>query len=171
MIGGCYNYGDAPMKDLITIDEVCKIAKVSKPTVYRRVKQGSFPKPKKIASENKRGPKKVNRWERGEVMGWLLKGNDPKWLSQPVKDVKASTAKLKKAPVTEEELAPELKPRLGALFTDKQLPPDVAARLAEGATDLYDYEPVEEPSKTKRYMAQAVIGALLAGIAYMIFYG
>jgi Predicted transcriptional regulator len=35
------------MKDLLTIDEVAQIAKVSKPTVYRRVKNGDFPKPKK----------------------------------------------------------------------------------------------------------------------------
>jgi predicted DNA-binding transcriptional regulator AlpA len=157
------------MKDLITIDEVCTIAKVSKPTVYRRVKLGSFPKPKKVNRTGERGPKKVNRWERGEVMGWLLKGNDPNWMKQPVKDIKEACAKVDKAPVTEEELAPELKPRLTALFSDAQLPPDEAARLNEGASDLYDYEPVKEPSKTTRYLAQAAIAALLAGIAVMYF--
>ena len=157
------------MKDLITIDEVCEIAKVSKPTVYRRVKQGTFPKPKKIKAPNARGPNKVNRWERGEVMGWLLKGNDPKWLNQPVKDIKAACAKLDKAPVTNKELAKELEPGLNALFGKEALQPDDAARLAEGATDLYDFEPVEEPSKTKRYIAQAFIAALLAGIAVMLF--
>jgi|DEB0MinimDraft_6_1074348.scaffolds.fasta_scaffold15897_6 predicted DNA-binding transcriptional regulator AlpA len=157
------------MKDLITIDEVCEIAKVSKPTVYRRVKQGTFPKPKKVPSTAARGPKKVNRWERGEVMGWLLKGNDPKWLKQPVKDIKESCAKLDKAPITHKELATAMEPGLNALFGKEALQPDDAARLAEGATDLYDFEPVEEPSKTKRYIAQAVIGALLAGIAVMLF--
>ena len=157
------------MKDLINIDEVCTIAKVSKPTVYRRVKQGTFPKPKKVPSTAARGPKKVNRWERGEVMGWLLKGNDPNWMKQPVKDIKAACANLDKAPVTRLELAKELEPGLNALFGKEALQPDDAARLAEGATDLYDFEPVEEPSKTKRYIAQAVIGALLAGIAVMLF--
>ncbi|MGA0426615.1 MAG: helix-turn-helix transcriptional regulator [Alphaproteobacteria bacterium] len=157
------------MKDLITIDEVCEIARISKPTVYRRVKMGTFPKPKKIKAPNVRGPNKVNRWERGEVMGWLLKGNDPKWLSQPVKDLKASTAKLKKAPITSGELAKELEPGLNALFGKEALQPDDAARYGEGATDLYDYEPVEEPSKTKRHVAQAVIVALLIGVAVMIF--
>ena len=142
------------MKDLITIDEVCAIAKVSKPTVYRRVKQGTFPKPKKIKAPNARGPNKVNRWERGEVMGWLLKGNDPNWNKQPM---------------THKELATAMEPGLNALFGKEALQPDDAARLAEGATDLYDFEPVEEPSKTKRYIAQAVIGALLAGIAVMLF--
>ena len=157
------------MKDLITIDEVCEIAKVSKPTVYRRVKQGTFPKPKKVPSTAARGPNKVNRWERGEVMGWLLKGNDPKWLNQPVKDIKAACAKLDKAPVTNKELATAMEPGLNALFGKEALQPDDAARFAEGANDLYDFEPVEEPSKTKRYIAQAFIAALLAGIAVMLF--
>ena len=159
------------MKDLINIDEVCEMAKVSKPTVYRRVKQGTFPKPKKVASNNARGPKKVNRWDRSEVMGWLLKGNDPNWMKQPVKDIKAACAKVDKAPITSAELAKELEPGLNALFGKEALQPDDAARLAEGATDLYDFEPVEEPSKTKRYMAQAVVAALLAGIAVMLFNG
>ena len=129
------------MKNLITLDDVCKIAKVSKATVYRRVKLGSFPKPQKVNRSGERGPKKVNRWERGEVMGWLLKGNDPNWMKQPVKDIKAACAKVDKAPVTEEELAPELN----------------------------DYEPVEEPPKTSRYLVQAVLAALLAGIAVRYF--
>jgi len=157
------------MKDLITIDEVCAIAKVSKPTVYRRVKNGTFPKPKKVPSTAARGPKKVNRWERGEVMGWLLKGNDPEWVKQPVKDLKESTKKLKHAPVTAKELATELEPGPNALFGKEALQPDDAARFAEGATDLYDFEPVEEPSKTKRYMAQAFIAALLAGLIALYF--
>lgn len=159
------------MKDLITIDEVCLMAKVSKPTVYRRVKLGTFPKPKKVASNNARGPKKVNRWERAEVMGWLLKGNDPKWMKQPVKDIKAACAKLDKAPITSAELAKEMEPGLNALFGKEALQPDDAARLGDGVNDLYDFDPVEEPSKTKRYIAQAVVGALLAGIAVMIFNG
>ena len=157
------------MKDLIDINEVCKIAKISKPTVYRRVKNGTFPKPKKVKSTNKQGPNKVNRWERGEVMGWLLKGNDPEWLKQPVKDLKESTKKLKHAPVTAKELATELEPGLNALFGKEALQPDDAARYNEGADDIYDFEPVEEPSKTKRYIAQAIVGALLAGIAVMLF--
>ena len=157
------------MKDLINIDEVCLMAKVSKPTVYRRVKLGTFPKPKKIASNNARGPKKVNRWDRSEVMGWLLKGNDPKWMKQPVKDIKAACAKLEGVPITNKELATALEPGLNALFGEHQMSPEEAARRHEGVTDLYDFEPVEEPSKTKRYIAQAVVGALLAGIAVMLF--
>ena len=129
------------MKELISIDEVCKIAKISVPTVYRRLKVGDFPKPKKVPSKKARGPKKVNRWERGEVIRWLLKGNDPKWIKQPI---------------THKEL-----------FGKEALQLDDAARLAEGATDIYDFEPVEEPPKTKLYIA--LIGALLAGIAVMLF--
>ena len=86
------------MKDLLTIDEVAQIAKVSKPTVYRRVKNGDFPQPKKIKSEAKRGPKKVNRWDRAEVMGWLLKGNDPEWMKQPIKDIQETIDKVDQAP-------------------------------------------------------------------------
>jgi len=63
-------------KDLINIDEVCTLAKLSVPTVYRRVKLNQFPKPKKVKSTAARGPKTVNRWERGDVMKWLLKSND-----------------------------------------------------------------------------------------------
>ncbi len=157
------------MKDLINIDEVCLMAKVSKPTVYRRVKRGTFPKPSRVASNNARGPKKVNRWDRSEVLGWLLKGNDPNWMKQPVKDIKAACAKVDKAPITSAELAKELELGLNALFGKEALQPEDADRLGEGVNDLYDFEPVEEPSKTKRYIAQAVVGALLAGIAVMIF--
>jgi predicted DNA-binding transcriptional regulator AlpA len=141
------------MKDLITIDEVCEIAKVSKPTVYRRVKQGTFPKPKKIKAPNARGPNKVNRWERGEVMGWLLKGNDPNWNKQPM---------------THKELATAMEPGLNVLFGKEALQPDEAARLAEGATDLYD-EPFEEQTKINRYLVQAVIAAVLAGLIALYF--
>lgn len=130
------------MKDLIDIDEVCEIAKISRPTVYRRVRVGKFPKPMKVRPDNGKSARMVNRWERGEIMGWLLSGNDPKW-SQNDADF-------------EEE---------------KPVPLDDVARQNEGATDIYDYEPVEEPSKTKRYIAQAIVGALLAGIAVMIFGG
>ena len=65
------------MKDLLTLDEVAQIANVSKPTIYRRVKHNGFPKPIKVPRAGDRGPKTVNRWERGQVMGWLMKGNDP----------------------------------------------------------------------------------------------
>ena len=157
------------MKDLITIDEVCAIAKVSKPTVYRRVKQGTFPKPKKVATTAARGPKKVNRWERGEVMGWLLKGNDPNWMKQPVKDIKAACAKLEGVPITDKELATAMEPGLNALFGEHQQSPEEVARRHEGAHDLYEFDPVEEPSKTKRYMAQAFIAALLAGLIALYF--
>lgn len=159
------------MKDLINIEEVCEIAKVSKPTVYRRVKEGSFPKPKKVARVTARGPKTVNRWERGEVVGWLLKGNDPAWFKQPIKHIREECEKLDKIPLTREEIAPQLKPRLTTLFSHVDMAVDERARLLDGTTDLYDYEPVKQPSKTKTYMAQAVVGALLAGLAYMFFYG
>lgn len=132
------------MKDLIDIHEVCEMAKISKPTVYRRVKAGTFPKPTKVKTSQ--GTKKVNRWERGEIMGWLLKGNDPDWSKK------------------------EPGPAIDAVFEeDKPAALDDVARQNDGATDIYNYEPVKEPSKTKRYIAQAILGGLLASIAVMMF--
>jgi len=86
------------MKDLLTIEEVAQIAKVSVPTIYRRIKNGSFPKPKKTKRPTNYGPKTVNRWERAEVMGWLMKGNDPEWLKQPIRDIEATVEKVDEAP-------------------------------------------------------------------------
>ena len=63
------------MKDLITIEEVCRLAQVSKPTVYRKVKVGEFPSPVKVPTTASRGPKMVNRWERGAILAWCFKKN------------------------------------------------------------------------------------------------
>jgi predicted DNA-binding transcriptional regulator AlpA len=63
------------MKDLITIEEVCDLAQVSKPTVYRKVKVGEFPSPVKVPTTATRGPKMVNRWERGAILAWCFKNN------------------------------------------------------------------------------------------------
>ena len=60
------------MKDLLTIDEVVELANISKPTVYRKVKTGDFPKPKKVPRPTNRGPEKVNRWEEDDVMKWAI---------------------------------------------------------------------------------------------------
>ena len=69
------------MKELLTIDDVCAMAKISKPTVYRRVKAGTFPKPIKVPSNAARGPKNVNRWERKAILNYMLKGNELEPLS------------------------------------------------------------------------------------------
>ena len=63
------------MKDLIPIDEVCRLAQVSKPTVYRKVRSGDFPNPVKVPTTASRGPKMVNRWDRGAVLAWCFKRN------------------------------------------------------------------------------------------------
>jgi predicted DNA-binding transcriptional regulator AlpA len=86
------------MKDLLTLDEVAQIANVSKPTIYRRVKHNGFPKPIKVPRTGDRGPKTVNRWERGQVMGWLMKGNDPQWMKQPIKDIQETVKTVDEAP-------------------------------------------------------------------------
>lgn len=78
------------MKELITIDEVCRIANCSRPTIYRRIKTTGFPKPKKVPAVAKLGPRTINRWDHAEVMGWLLKGNDPRWSNQPLKQIEAA---------------------------------------------------------------------------------
>ena len=78
------------MKNLITIDEVCRIANCSRPTIYRRIKTTGFPKPKKVPAVAELGPRTINRWDHAEVMGWLLKGNDPRWSNQPLKHIEAA---------------------------------------------------------------------------------
>lgn len=133
------------MKKLLTIDEVCEIAKVSKPTIYRRVKQGNFPKPVKVKRTADRGPKAINRWERGEVMGWLLKGNDPNWMNQPVKTIKETCAKV-----------------------DGEVTPDVTARLNDGATDFQHDEP--EPTKPN-FVLYAVVAGALSALLWAWVYG
>lgn len=94
------------MKDLLTLDEVAEIAKVSKPTIYRRVKHNGFPKPIKVPRAGDRGPKTVNRWERGQVMGWLMKGNDPQWMKQPIRDIDETVKKVDAARQVQ-DFAPE----------------------------------------------------------------
>tara|TARA_R110000796_G_scaffold77088_2_gene172109 strand:+ start:950 stop:1294 length:345 start_codon:yes stop_codon:yes gene_type:complete len=79
------------MKELTTIEDVCRVAKCSRTTLYRRLKKNPhgklFPKPKKVPATSNFGPRTVNRWDYSEVMSWLLQGNDPKWAKQPVKTV------------------------------------------------------------------------------------
>lgn len=135
------------MKDLLTIDEVCEIAKVSKPTVYRRVRQGSFPAPKKIPSKINRGPRHVNRWERGEVMGWLLKGNDPNWMKQPVKEIQATCAKI-----------------------DNPQTLDETVRKNDGATD-FQHDEAWNPEEKPNYLVWGLIGGALSGLAWALFGG
>lgn len=60
------------MKNLITIEEVCQVARVSKPTIYRKVKLGQFPAPVKVPTTATRGPKMVNRWEKDAVLSHCI---------------------------------------------------------------------------------------------------
>lgn len=158
------------MKEKLTIDEVAELARVSVPTIYRRVKLGDFPKPIKVPTTATRGPKNVNRWERAEVMGWLLKGKDPRWINQPVRDIKDLCAKLDKAPITGDELSKDFKPTIHAFFKDEQLTPEEAARRGD-VFDIYDFENAEPPSNTKKYIIQAAIGGILAGFLWAVFHG
>jgi predicted DNA-binding transcriptional regulator AlpA len=127
------------MKDLIDINEVCEVAKISKPTIYRRVKNGTFPKPVKIKSHKTRGPKQVNRWKRGEVVGWIINGN---------KNPQSCTAK-------------KTKPDLYTLFMDD------AARNAEGAglEDIYNADTPKITLWQKwKYPIMAMCAGAIAGI-------
>jgi predicted DNA-binding transcriptional regulator AlpA len=78
------------MKKSITIDEVCRIANCSRPTIYRRIKTTGFPKPKKVPATSELGPRTINRWDHAEVMEWLLKGHDPRWSKPPIKQIEAA---------------------------------------------------------------------------------
>ena len=56
---------------LIDINEVCEIAKLSRSTVYKKVKDGTFPEIKKAPSPSSRGPRLVNRWDKAEIIDWV----------------------------------------------------------------------------------------------------
>ena len=71
------------MKALLTIDEVCEIAGVSKPTVYRKVKLGEFPAPTKVPTTATRGPKLVNRWVKGTVLDYVKAHDAAKAAANP----------------------------------------------------------------------------------------
>lgn len=71
------------MKALLTIDEVCAIAGVSKPTVYRKVKLGEFPAPTKVPTTSVRGPKLVNRWKKGAILDHVKAHSAAKAVANP----------------------------------------------------------------------------------------
>lgn len=50
---------------LIPISEVCTMTGISRATIYRRINEGSFPRPRQV------GPRSV-RWLLSEVQGWII---------------------------------------------------------------------------------------------------
>ena len=52
---------------LIDIYRVCEITKLSRSTIYSKVKSQDFPAPGKVPSPSSRGPRLVNRWDEKEV--------------------------------------------------------------------------------------------------------
>lgn len=50
--------------ELLTLDEVCALVKLGKSTIYRMVKAGDFPQPKKL-------PTGTIRWTRGSIRRWI----------------------------------------------------------------------------------------------------
>lgn len=134
------------MKDLLTLEEVAEIAKVSKPTIYRRVKHNGFPKPIKVPRTGDRGPKTVNRWERGQVIGWLMKGNDPEWLKQPIKNIDDTMKKVDAARQVQ-DFAPE-------------------------DNDTIVIKKLDEPrTKPEQHMLMAIVGGLAAAAVYLFVNG
>lgn len=134
------------MKDLLTLEEVAEIAKVSKPTIYRRVKHNGFPKPIKVPRTGDRGPKTVNRWERGQVIGWLMKGNDPEWLKQPIKTIDDTMKKVDAARQVQD-------------FAPEDNDPIVIKKLDEPRT------------KPEQHMLMAIVGGLAAAAVYLFVNG
>ena len=57
---------------LIDITEVCEIAKLSKSTIFKKIKEDKFPAPIKVPSPSSRGPKLVNRWDKAEIIDWAF---------------------------------------------------------------------------------------------------
>ena len=60
------------MSDLIDVSVAAEMTGLSEQTIYRRTRQGSFPKPLLVDTHLPRGPKKLKRWVRQEVAGWML---------------------------------------------------------------------------------------------------
>ena len=60
------------MNRLLTIEQVCEVARMSKPTIYRKVKAKTFPSPTKVPTNAGRGPKLVNRWYEKQILDHML---------------------------------------------------------------------------------------------------
>lgn len=58
--------------ELIDINEVCEITKLSKSTVFKKIKDGTFPEIQKTPSPSSRGPRLVNRWNKAKVIAWAF---------------------------------------------------------------------------------------------------
>jgi predicted DNA-binding transcriptional regulator AlpA len=76
--------------ELIGIAEVCTITKLSRPTIYRRLKSTTFPKPRKSLATAARGPRSVNKWSKNEVVAWVDAANDPVEEERQISDTVAS---------------------------------------------------------------------------------
>ena len=61
---------------LIDIYRVCEITKLSRSTIYNKVKSEDFPAPGKVPSPSSRGPRLVNRWDEKEVEYWVENSSD-----------------------------------------------------------------------------------------------
>ena len=57
---------------LIDIYRVCEITKLSRSTIYSKVKSQDFPAPDKVPSPSSRGPRLVNRWDKSKVIAWAF---------------------------------------------------------------------------------------------------
>ena len=58
------------MPKLLSIEEVMKITRKAKPTIYRRTAEGTFPQPVEVPSTALRGPKTKKMWSEKEVLQW-----------------------------------------------------------------------------------------------------
>ena len=136
------------MKKLLSIDEVCDVTRVSKPTIYRKVKQGLFPSPLKVPTTATRGPKMVNRWDEALVLDYCLKMN------------------LHKQAVHANAVAQEIRQEV-----QEEVPEVVIAR--DEFEDHWDDDAPTmhpEPWYVRHHFAvMAAVGGLLAGLAVWLF--
>tara|TARA_R110000803_G_scaffold164288_1_gene228026 strand:+ start:97 stop:519 length:423 start_codon:yes stop_codon:yes gene_type:complete len=59
------------MPKLLSIEEVMKITRKAKPTIYRRTAEGTFPQPVEVPSTALRGPKTKKMWDEQAVIRWV----------------------------------------------------------------------------------------------------
>jgi predicted DNA-binding transcriptional regulator AlpA len=136
------------MKKLLSIDEVCDVTRVSKPTIYRKVKQRLFPSPIKVPRTATRGPKTVNRWFENEVLDYCLRNN----LHEQAEAVNA--------------MAEEIKEEVQEAVSEV-----VVARDEFEDHSWDDDAPTmhPEPWYVRHHFAVMAVGGLLAGLAVWLF--
>ena len=125
--------------ELIDITEVCEITKLSKSTVFKKIKDGTFPEIQKTPSPSSRGPRLVNRWDKAKVIAWAFDDD-----VQELDDIKDE----------------KLRVPYGDAFLEE-------ARKGEGSGPMDGAEPISWAKKISRH--RLFIPVIILAIAAMLY--